>query len=129
MVRSSRSGTCVFYPIQVGLRYEVENELRGQGRTVGLSREIVRFECDDLLPLGLPIRLILMWPALLPDGTPLNLWIGGRITRNSPHLVDVRVISYEFRTRPGVKHRATPISREVGESDAKPMVASLGLMS
>ena len=127
MVRNSRRGTCVVYPIQVRLRYELENELLGYGRTVGLSREFVRFECEEPLSSGMAIRLILMWPATLPDGTPLNLWISGKIARSLPPQVEVRVISYEFRTRPGVRHIETSISRDLGQTDASPLAVNVGL--
>lgn len=129
MVRKSQHGKCVFYPIQVRLRFEVENELLGHGRTVGISREVVRFESDQTLPLGRAVRLILMWPAALPDGTPLNLWINGRIARNLPHQVEVQVLSYEFRTRPGMKRAETSMSRDLRESHAKPIAVNLGLRS
>ena len=127
MIGKSRRGTCVFYPIQVRLRYEVEKELLGHGRTVGLSREIVRFECDEQLRLGSPVRLILMWPATLPDGTPLNLWITGRVARNFSHQVEVRVLSYEFRTRPGIRRAETSISRGLRESDPSPIAVKVEL--
>jgi hypothetical protein len=127
MVRKSRRATSVFYPIQVRLRYEMDNELPGHSRTVSLSREIVRFECEEPLPVGMPIRLILMWPAALPDGTPLNLWISGKIDRNLPHQVEVRVISYEFRTRPGMRHAAASMSQDPRETDTSRLVVTLGL--
>jgi hypothetical protein len=64
-----------------------------------MSSEMVRFECDRKLQRDRKVRLVLAWPAALPDGTELNLWIQGTVAHCALGKVDVRVIGYEFRTR------------------------------
>ena len=87
------------YPIQSPLQYEILDHSSGHGRIVELSSHLVRFECNGTLPEGVAIRLILMWPARLPDGTDLNLWIKGVVIGRVWGEIEVRVVSYEFRTR------------------------------
>ena len=109
MVRS-RSDSYMLYPIELPVRYEMQEQDReaGQGRTVAMSSEVIRFECEQKLPRDRKVRLVLAWPASLPDGTELNLWIQGTITRCALGKVDVRVVGYEFRTR-----RMRPLHRVV----------------
>jgi hypothetical protein len=85
---------------------EERDGVAGQGRTVAMSSGVIRFECDQKLPRDRKVRLVLAWPAALPDGTELNLWINGTITRCALGKVDVRIGGYEFRTR-----RMRPLSR------------------
>jgi hypothetical protein len=89
------------YPIELPVRYEIQERdgAAGQGRTTAMSSEMVRFECDRKLPRDRKVRLVLAWPAALPDGTELNLWIQGTVERCALGKTDVRVIGYEFRTR------------------------------
>ena len=103
-----RRAAAAFYPIEVPLRYKMDNQKTGQGRTIELSRETVRFECDETLSVGLAIQLVLMWPAALPDGTALNLWITGCITGVLFGRIEVAISRYEFRTRRVVESRREP---------------------
>ncbi len=73
--------------------------MAGNGRTLAMSSVMVRFESDRPLPRDRRIRLVLAWPAALPDGTELNLWIAGVVTRSISGRTDVRVANYEFKTR------------------------------
>lgn len=104
------SDSYILYPIELPVRYEMQEQERaaGQGRTVAMSSELIRFECEQKLPRDRKVRLVLAWPASLPDGTELNLWIQGTITRCALGKVDVRVVGYEFRTR-----RMQPLHRVV----------------
>ena len=94
------------YPIELPIEYELEARewIAGQGRTLSISSEIVRFECNRPLPVDRKIRLVLGWPVTLPDGTGLNLWIVGEIKSSEFRQVTVRVGSYEFRTRRALQH-------------------------
>jgi len=100
MMRPQRE-TCSLYPIELPLTYAASGSERisGHGRTVEIGSQIVRFECDRSLPANCKIQLILPWPATLPDGTRLSLWIVGETTKSSSTETAVRVIKYEFRTR------------------------------
>ena len=96
-----RRTAAIFYPLQVPIRYKMENQITGQGRTIELNGELVRFESDRPLPANRTIQLVLPWPASLPDGTPLNLWITGSTTGSIFREIEVGVGSHEFRTRRG----------------------------
>lgn len=98
----------VFYPIEIPLRYKTDSQKAGCGRSIELSSEIVRFECDETLPVGGGIQLVLTWPALLLDSTPLNLWIVGCITGVASQRIEVAIARYEFRTRRVVESRREP---------------------
>lgn len=84
-----------------------DNQVAGQCRTVTIGSRSIRFVCDGPLPLNKKIQLMVVWPATLPDGTGLNLWIEGTTLRNVLNEVDVRVDRYEFRTRRAAR-RAGP---------------------
>src|SRR5438309_5782087 len=45
-----RRTAAIFYPLQVPIRYKMENQIAGQGRTIELNGELVRFESDRPLP-------------------------------------------------------------------------------
>lgn len=86
--------------MRLPLRYHIEGQAEmGTGQTVAIGSEIVRFQGDLNLTAGHKIRLELAWPASLPDGTDLNLWMAGIVTGSSPSEIGVRVTTYEFRTR------------------------------
>jgi hypothetical protein len=93
--------TCSLYPIELPLTYTTSNweRISGHGRSVAVGSQIVRFECDRELPVNCKIQLTLPWPATLPDGTRLSLWIFGDTTRSSGRELTMRVIKYDFRTR------------------------------
>src|SRR5579871_1791581 len=108
-VRKRRLPT--FYPLEMPLQYTLENQTAGRGRTFELNGEFVRFECDRTLPAGRSIQLVLSWPATLPDGTPLNLWVVGVTADALCRDVEVEVLRYEFRTRRTVKAPPAPDPR------------------
>ena len=89
------------YPVQLPVRYQTQHgdPIIGEGRTLAVSREALQFLCDRPLPRHAKIQIILTWPATLPDGTGLNLWILGTITECTGGCVEVRVGKYEFKTR------------------------------
>ena len=89
------------YPVELSVRYQTQgaNPVTGEGRTLTMSRDTLEFMCDRILSRNLKIQLVLGWPATLPDGTCLNLWILGTIARSAAGCVEVKVDTYEFRTR------------------------------
>lgn len=92
---------CARYALSLPVRYESEERdgVSGQGRTTAVSSKAVRFSCNQNLRVGTRLRLELAWPAMLPDGTKLNLWIFGKVTRTQLLEAEVEVARYEFRTR------------------------------
>ncbi|MBZ5577765.1 MAG: hypothetical protein LAP40_14485 [Acidobacteriia bacterium] len=100
MSRPPRTDLKALFPIGLSVRYEAESpDCAGQGKTVAIGSELVRFLSDRDLDVGQKIRLELAWPAPLPDGTGLNLWMFGKVAKASFLEVEVRVSNYEFRTR------------------------------
>jgi len=101
------------YPVQLSVRYQTQgaNPAAGEGRTLTMSRDTLEFMCDRTLPRNLKIQVVLGWPATLPDGTSLNLWIRGTIAGCAGGRVEVRIGSYEFRTRPDVRRVNGLVSR------------------
>lgn len=105
---SKRRSTAIFYPLEIPLRYKLENQTTGLGSTTELNGEIVRFKCDRHLPIGWNVQLILTWPISLSNGTPLNLWITGIILDGLPSETEVGVGRYEFRIRPAMQRPQAP---------------------
>ena len=94
------------YPIEFPIRYEVINGAgqTGSGTTTRMSSHRLVFISDQRLPVKGKLQLTVPWPALLPDGIELNLWIVGTVVREDFRLIEVEISRYEFRTR-GKAHR------------------------
>jgi hypothetical protein len=91
------------YPIALPVRYESQADggVTGFGRTLAITTKTVTFASDQELRVGLEVRLAILWPAKLQDGTTLNLSMVGRIERCARGEIDVAVSRHEFRTRGG----------------------------
>ena len=89
------------YPIELPIRYELINGAgaTGSGTTTRMGSRGVVFISDQHLPVNGKLRLTLPWPALLPNGIELNLWIVGTVVREDFRLIEVEISRYEFRTR------------------------------
>jgi hypothetical protein len=89
------------YPIELPFRYAVSGRERisGEGRTMTMGSRKLRIDCDRPLRANLRIQLTLQWPAALPDGTRLSLWISGKTTRAGSRENLIQVTKHEFRTR------------------------------
>ena len=89
------------YPIELPIRYELINGAGGTGigTTIWMGSRGVVFMSDQRLPVSTRVRLTLPWPAPLPDGTELNLWIVGTVVREDARLIEVEISHYDFRTR------------------------------
>jgi len=101
MSRTPRTDFRALFPIGLPVKYQTEPPaFAGMGQTLIIGSDLVRFLCDRHLDVGQDIRLELAWPAPLPDGARLNLWMFGRVARCSlASEIEVRVAKYEFRTR------------------------------
>lgn len=113
-------GVCYSFPIELPVQYKIDgrDDLSGSGRTLALSSEMVRLECGQRLPGGGKIRLILAWPAALPDGTRLNLWVEGVITKSALPEIQVQVLRYDFRTRRVPARAEAPMSSQAARGSA-----------
>ena len=90
-----------FYPIALPVTYEGREteEVSGCGQTLAMSSTRIRFQSDRHLSAGLALRLVMTWPARLPDGTGLNLWMTAKVLRSSSTEVEAQILKHEFRTR------------------------------
>ena len=113
------------YPVQLPVRYQTQEgePVTGEGRTLTMSRDILCFRCDRTFPRNRKIQIILGWPATLPDGTGLNLWIMGTVAGCVAGCVKVRLGRYEFRTR----RERRSVQAEVGKNgvNSQSLTASL----
>lgn len=97
-----RLRTDTLYPIELPVTYETLGSARvlGHGRTLAMSRTVVRFAGDRVLPMGLKIQLVLAWPVPLEDGTRLNLWMVATVKRSTSSCkIEAWVSKHQFRTR------------------------------
>ena len=100
MSRTPRTDFRALFPIGLPVTYHtVAPESSGKGQSLVIGSDLVRFLSDRDLAVGQKLRLELAWPAPLPDGTGLNLWLYGSVARSSFAEVEMRVTKYEFRTR------------------------------
>ena len=111
------------YPVELPVRFHTmgESPVRGEGWTLIMSGEVVRFQCNRRFEKNQSIQLVIAWPADLPDGTRLNLWILGSVVACAAGCVEVRVGTYEFKTRP--EARRTGTARRKGPPDVLRMTA------
>ena len=97
-----RLRTDTLYPIELPVTYETLGAARvaGHGRTLAISRTVVRFAGDRALMVGLKMQLVLAWPVPLADGTRLNLCMFATVKRSTSSCkIEARVSKHQFRTR------------------------------
>ena len=70
----------------------------GCGRTVSVSSSEVCFLCSRQFPIDKRMRLYLIWPVKLHDGTPLQVVVKGEVTESSETGTTVKTEHHEFRT-------------------------------
>jgi hypothetical protein len=91
------------YPVALPIQYESQADggMSGFGHTLAITTKTVTFASDQYLRVGIKVRLSILWPAKLQDGTSLNLSMVGRIERCARGEIDVAVSQHEFRTPGG----------------------------
>jgi hypothetical protein len=101
MARRSTTKTSTKYLIQLPMQYQTSgaDAVKGNGQTISINSKAVSFAGDHDLRGGIEVCLVISWPAHLPDGTALNLFMFGSIERSLSLEVDVGISRYEFRTR------------------------------
>jgi hypothetical protein len=106
----------------------MENQIAGHGRTVELNSEVIRLKSDRPLPAR-AIQLTLFWPATLPDGTLLNLWIDGTAVALRSGDIEICIAKHEFSHYGATNRRfaVTRITLRRGESSgAEPHTKGVG---
>jgi hypothetical protein len=90
------------YPISLEIEYRLLNRGRverlGFGRTLNISKGGALFECNDSLPVGSTVEIVLTWPFMLEGVCPLNLVLNGRVVRSNSRASAVQTRQHEFRT-------------------------------
>jgi PilZ domain len=90
------------FPIELGARYVVIGRAKaeGTGWTVNISSQGVLITSREPVPSDTSIRVVIEWPILLGDISPLALHIGGKVVRSDSGLIAVRFFTHELRIRP-----------------------------
>ena len=92
-------------------RFEIAQEVRykvlygqriaetGLGKTLNISSGGVWITTENMLTVGMPIELSMVWPVLLNDCCPMKLMIYGCVIRSHEKGAAVSIERYEFRTQ------------------------------
>jgi len=70
----------------------------GTGFTLDLSSSGILLEAGRYLPPGLNLELLVSWPVLHRNVSPLQLFVSGRIVRSEGSLAAIQMVQHEFRT-------------------------------
>jgi hypothetical protein len=96
------------YPIIAELEFQAIGDdglrVKGLGRSIDLSTGGVLFEVDQILRegalrKGMPIELVIAWPARLNRSLALNLCVSGRVARSHGTMHAVRMRDHDFCLR------------------------------
>lgn len=89
------------YPIELELEYTILKGEKivgtGAGKTGNISSGGVLFHTSDGVPNGPNVELAVRWPAVLGNAPFLELFISGRLVRNSAQGVAMRMTRYHFQ--------------------------------
>ncbi len=92
------------YPLTLTLRYRVYRGLKpvgsGEGRTQFISPGSALFTGRQPLERGLRIELLIDWPALRDDQSPLQLFMSGTIVLTTGERALVRATHCDIRPKP-----------------------------
>lgn len=89
------------YPVRLNIRYrslDPRSPLSGTGRSLNVGSGGLLVDCEGDVRLGMELEVILEWPSLLNDTTPLQLVTAGRVVRCEDSSFAVEFSQYEFRT-------------------------------
>ncbi|HMC58247.1 MAG TPA: hypothetical protein VKJ01_03550, partial [Candidatus Solibacter sp.] len=88
--------------LQLDLRWKLVRRRRvidtGTGFTLDLSSSGILLEAGRYLPPGLNLELLVSWPVLHRNVSPLQLFVSGRIVRSEGSLAAIQMVQHEFRT-------------------------------
>jgi PilZ domain len=89
------------YPLELNLRYRsVSNRMgiAGTGRTVNVSSAGLLVAASHDLLEGIRLQVMVEWPWLLDQSTPLQLVAESRVVRTGNTEFAVELLRYQFRT-------------------------------
>ncbi|MGA2741897.1 MAG: PilZ domain-containing protein [Bryobacteraceae bacterium] len=88
------------YPLELDLEFKIldgdQVVSTGAGRTGNISSGGVLFYAAEDVPSGPHVELAVRWPAVLGHTPFLELRISGRLVRNDPRGVAMRMSRYHF---------------------------------
>jgi hypothetical protein len=90
------------FPIELNVRYRsksARDHKSGFGRTLNISSAGLLIASQQPAPEGTLLDLILDWPCLLDDTTPIQLVAQSRVVRSDQSRFAVALLRYQFRTR------------------------------
>jgi PilZ domain-containing protein len=92
------------FPIELNVRYRSRSASTcehnsGFGRTLNISSTGLLIASEHPAPEGTLLDIVLEWPCLLDDTTPIQLVAHSRVVRADQSRFAVALVRYEFRTR------------------------------
>jgi len=89
------------YTLELDLEYKIFQQGRvvssGTGRTENISSGGLFFRVDGGLADAPYVDLSIRWPAMLGDAPFVELCVSGRLIRNGPEGVAVRITRHQFQ--------------------------------
>jgi hypothetical protein len=89
------------YALQLDLRWKLVRRRRvldtGTGCTLDLSSSGILLDAGRYLPPGLNLELLVSWPVLHRNVSPLQLFVSGRIVQSDGNLAAIQMVQHEFR--------------------------------
>ena len=77
----------VRYPVRLQARYrslDQQDQISGVGLTVNMSSSGLLVTCQNSVPHGSQMEVLMDWPTLLNSTVPLQLVTSGRVIRSEP---------------------------------------------
>jgi PilZ domain len=87
----------VRFDLNLPVRYRSADG-EGCGQILNMSSSGALFTAQHALPKGSEVELCVQWPVLLMNAAHLMLVAAGRVVREEPGRVALRIQRYEFRT-------------------------------
>ena len=103
------------FPIDLPFRYNAGGKRRfsGAGRVVNISSTDVTVACRHQLKPGVPVELVIEWPARLDGRIPINLVMLGRVLRADSSGFSVGSCQHRFQL---VRNPASNVRSELPAS-------------
>ena len=100
------------FPLELKVRYQSTNSklaISGAGRTLNMSSGGLLIVSPLVMQQGIRLRLMVEWPWLLDQQTPLQLVAESRVVRANGSQFAVALNRYQFRTSGSQARVADPL--------------------